>query len=367
MSKVLVILVILLYPYSAGSLHNKPVVKEQNFEYTSATGALDLIEMLSQYYDYNWTTARQHMKTIKLYHGQVWKSPTPEILKLFKGNTLEKLSKSNSLLFIRRNFEMKLALEIGAMKPENCLFNPYDIEGAIEPLVDSIAEIYKAGGAVSRLDIDNSIGHCRATVDDSSFATSRFIMLAEDAINHRLNEMKQLDPDLPIVPIRWAEIEAYPYWSMRQHLRYIYRLNLIMTSRDYVPIEIYFLDVDHNTVNDGALARDFENLLSYCHSLGIKVGVIINGDDENPKNPWNNKDLDYLRSANDKKLVRFKRLGILNKADVVMVQSWTAEANGNRTVPPNVPETGITGTNFFIHTLKCAADISDCEIYPELD
>ena len=94
--------------------------------------------------------------------------------------------------------------------------------------------------------------------------------------------------------------------------------------------------------------------------------MIINGEDENPKKPWANKDLDYLRTANER-LARFKRLGLLDKADVIMVQSWAAEANGGRTVPRNVPESGITGTNFFIHTLKCASGMSECNTYPELD
>lgn len=366
MSKKVLIALVILLSVCLINIHSHQILN-QDFEYTSAPGAPDLIEMLGKYDDYDWHIARRYIQTIKFYYGQVWKDPNIENLRIVQGNSYYNLVKGNVFLHVRRNFEMKTAIEIGAMKPHNCLFIPDQIKQAVDDTVEAVMAIYEAGGSVNRLDIDNSIGHCRATIDDSSFATSRFMMLTEDAINSRLNEMKKLEPDLPVVPIRWAEIEAYPAWSIKEHLRYIYRLNLILNTQSYLPLEVYFLDIDHSIVNDRALTKDFEVLLSYCHLLGIKVGVIINGDDENPKNPWINKDLDYLRSANDQKLVRFKRIGILNKADVIMVQSWAIEANGGLTVPRNVPETGITGTNFFIHTLKCAAGIVDCSVYPELE
>lgn len=356
---------------------NKPLSQEQEdisvrsvrndriFEYTSAPGAPDLIEMLSDYDYHDWDTARQYMRTIKLYYYHATKYISPEILELIHGNTFQRLAERGAFKHIRHNFQIKTALEVPAMKPENCLFIPHDIQWEVELMVDSVINIYQAGGNVHRLDIDTAIGHCGATVDDSSFAVSRFMMLAEDAIYNKLAELKTVNPDLPIVQIRWAEIEAYPHKRIKDHIRYIDRMNLIRERLGYLPIEVYFLDIDQRILRDYQLIRDFDSLISYCHSKGIKVGIIINGDDEDPKDPWMNKDLEYLRSANIR-LARFKRLGILDKADIIMVQSWADEANGNKTVPRNVPETAITGTNFFIHVLKCAFEVSDCDIYPEL-
>ncbi len=47
----------------------------QDFEFTSAPGAPDLIDMLSEYDNSrnDWSMARRYMRTIKLYHGQVTK------------------------------------------------------------------------------------------------------------------------------------------------------------------------------------------------------------------------------------------------------------------------------------------------------
>lgn len=340
--------------------------RAQEFEFTSAPGAPDLIEMLSEYDDprNDWSTARRHMRTIKLYHGQVTKETNPDLARMINGNTLERLANTGSIRHISRNFEMKVALEVGAMKHHNCLYSEYDTQRAINFIVDSIEEVYKAGGVVHRLDIDTSLAdHCRATLNDVGFFVGRFIMRTQDSIKLKQAELRLKYPDSEFAPVRWAEIEPYPFRPISQHITYVRKLQRDLTSSGYDSLEVYFLDIDHRIVSDEALARDFQIFREVCRSLEVKVGIIINGDDEDVKNPWLNKDLEYLRTANDR-LVRFKELGILDGADIIMVQSWATEANGNRTVPRNVPETAITHTNFFIHVFKCSAGVVDCGTYP---
>ncbi|MDP3792614.1 MAG: hypothetical protein Q8Q89_02690 [bacterium] len=343
--------------------------RAQEFEFTSVPGAPDLIEMLSEYDDprNDWDTARRHMRTIKLYHGQVTKQTNPDILRIVQGNTLERLVSTGSIRNINLNFKMKLALEVGAMKSHNCLYSEYDVQRAVNSVVDSVGEIYKAGGVVHRLDIDTSLAdHCRATLNDVGFFVGRFIMRAQDSIKLKQAELKLEYPDSEFAPVHWAEIEPYPFRSISQHITYVRKLQRDLINLGYEPLEVYFLDIDPIIVSDAVLTRDFQVFREVCRSLGVKVGIIINGDDEDPKNPWLNKDLDYLRTANDR-LARFKELGIIDGADVIMVQSWATEANNNRTVPRNVPETGITHTNFFVHVVKCATGVVDCETYPELE
>ena len=340
--------------------------KAQDFEFTSAPGAPDLIEMLSEYGDSrnNWDMARKYMRTIKLYHGQVTKQTNPDILHTINGNTLERLANTGSIRNINKDFGIKLALEIGAMKDHSCLYSEYDLKRAVDLVVDSVEEVYKAGGAVHRLDIDTSLAdHCRATLNDVGFFVGKFIMQTQDAIDLKLAELESKYPDIRSATIDWAEIEPYPFRSIWEHARYLDKLQRDLNSRGYRPLKAYFLDIDHRLVEDIVLAKDFDNFRTIGHALGVEVGIIINGEDEDVKDPWLNKDLEYLRTANDK-LARFKELGILDEADIIMVQSWAAEANGNRTVPRNVPETAITHTNFFIHVLKCAANLVDCSAYP---
>src|SRR3989344_3481964 len=122
----------------------------QEFEFTSAPGAPDLIEMLSEYDNprNDWDTARRHMRTIKLYHGQVTQQTNPDLARMINGNTLERLAGTGSIRHISRNFEMKLAFEVGAMKEHNCLYSEYDLKRAVDFVVDSVEEIYRAGGVV---------------------------------------------------------------------------------------------------------------------------------------------------------------------------------------------------------------------------
>lgn len=338
----------------------------QDFEFTSAPGAPDLIDMLSEYDNSrnDWSMARRYMRTIKLYHGQVTKQTNPDLARMINGNTLERLADTGSIRNISQTFKMKLALEVGAMKDHNCLYSEYDLQRAVDFIVDSVGEVYKAGGVVHRLDIDTSLAdHCRATLNDIGFFVGRFIMRAQDSINSKLAELRPEYPDTEFVPVRWAEIEPYPFRPISEHIKYLRKLQHDLTSTGHDPIEAYFLDVDHSIVGDETLVRDFQTFLKDGHSLGVRVGILINGDDEDAKNPWLNKDLEYLRMASVK-LDRFKELGILGEVDIIMVQSWASEANGNRTVPRNVPETAITHTNFFIHVLKCSAGVVDCGTYP---
>ena len=167
--------------------------KTQDFEFTSAPGAPDLIDMLSEYDNprNDWDTARRHMRTIKLYHGQVTKQTNPDLARMINGNTLERLANTGSIRRISREFKMKLALEVGAMKHHNCLYSEYDTQRAINFIVDSIEEVYKAGGVVHRLDIDTSLAdHCRATLNDVGFFVGRFIMRTQDSIKLKQAELR---------------------------------------------------------------------------------------------------------------------------------------------------------------------------------
>lgn len=340
----------------------------QEFEFVSVPGATDLVEMLGRHDDYGWSTAHKYMRTIGLYYGQVTKYTNSEILMINNGNNLERLAATGAIRHIHQNLKMKLEIEIGAMKHHNCLYSEYDLQRAVDSVVESVEEVYKAGGMVHRLDIDTSLAdHCRATLNDIGFFVGRFIRRTQDSIKFKQAELKSKYPDVEIAPVRWAEVEPYPFRPVSHHIQYVKKLQHDLTDLGYDPLEAYFLDIDHLIVRDDAtLVRDFEVFQEVCHSLGVKVGIIINGEDESPKSPWLNKDLDYLRIANNK-LARFKRLGILGKADIIKVQSWAAEANGMRTVPRNVPETGITHTNFFVHVVKCVIGIVDCDVYPELE
>lgn len=366
------ILLVLIFVFSFNialfQYDNAHLKKPQEFEFVSAPGASDLVEMLSRYDDYDWDIARKYMRTIGLYYGQVTKHTNSEILMINNGNNLERLADTGAIRNINHNLRMKLEIEIGAMKHHNCLYSEYDLQRAVDSITESIEEIYKAGGMVHRLDIDTSLAdHCRATLNDIGFFVGRFIRRTQDSIKLKQAELKSKYPDAEIVPVRWAEVEPYPFRPISHHIQYVKKLQNDLTSLGYDSLEAYFLDIDHLIVRDSAaLVKDFDVFREVCHSLGVKVGIIINGEDESPKSPWLNKDLDYLRTSNDR-LVRFKVLGILNKADIIKVQSWAAEINGNRTVPRNVPETGITHTNFFIHVVKCATGIVDCNVYPELE
>jgi len=347
-----------------GAQKGLPLREAQTFELTSAPGAPDLIDMLAQYDNprYDWHTTRARLTTIKFYHGQVMRDPSPELMTYNQANNYPLLSRRGIFLYVRRNLLLRTAVEVGALKDFNCLSTQADIDASADAIVDAVLAVYEAGGNVHRLDIDTALGalRCGLTPINAAGAVARWSMEVENGVNRNLRLMKAVNPVLPVTQLRFADIEPYPLRSLDEHLKYIEELENGRTVNHFQPLEIYFLDIDHQRVADETLARDFEALLAFCHARGLKVGVIINGDDSN--SPSTDTDLFYVQTALTR-LAKYKRLGLLDGADVVMVQSWMTASNGLRTIPVNVPEHGWTQTALLMKVLECAATaVEECDL-----
>jgi len=332
---------------------------------TSAPAAPDLIDMLSEYDNprFAWTNSRRFVSGIKFYQSQLMIPPHPMV----ESNSYANLLSRNVFWIINKRLEKEIAIEVGAIKTHNCHTTFDEINRAADEIVEIALRVYEAGGMLHYLDIDTSFGVCGYNYKQAGIITARWSMLVESRLNKKLQEMKKINPYLKTVPVKFRDIEAYPFKPIEEHLAYIDKFNAERAARDYGPMDAYFLDINHKLVKDSDLVRDVNTFIYFMHDRNIKVGLIMNGED--PKSLLENNDLSYLRSANER-LARFKELGLLEKIDILMVQSWAARfkedptESDRRDIPANVPEDAITHTNFLLHTLRCIAGTEDCGIYP---
>ncbi len=341
--------------------------KGKVFEYTSAAGALDMVDWLGDYDNTEWPCSRRHMRTIKFYHGQTVKDPSPAMIAQMGANQFRELARVNAFRKITRNFEMATAIEVGAIKPGVCPnLRGFDMRTVSDPIVTSYVNVLKSGGLINRLDIDTATTNCDLSMQQAGAYVAQIIDAWHAGIAKALQTLRETNPELPELTVDVADIEPYPHRSVSDHYEYISQVNRGLVARGRKPLTMYVLDIDFHLVSDEkVLAREVTWIANYVHSQGMKFGIIINGDDESKDKPWNNKDFDYLATANHR-LVTYKRTGILDLADVIMVQSWALELNGKKSVPFNSRESEVSGTSFFNHVLRCTAGMSgDCSRYPE--
>ncbi len=349
---------------AAGNITDIHLRKNLEIWFTSAPGAPDMIDMFTEY-DYprfQWSHSRQYLTGIKFYQGQITINPFPFV----SSNTYNNLSRSNVFWIINKRFKQKIAAEVGAIKDHNCLNTQEKMDRNVNETVEAGLNIYRAGGQLFSFDIDTSFGPCEDyNTNGSAIITAHWSMLVEYRLNQRLAEMKFKDPTIEIIPVKFRDIEPYPSNSIRKHKDYIQKLNSERIAKGYAPIDAYYIDIDHHLVSDEKIQRDIKTFIVFLQNQGIKAGLIINGDDPKPENIYlANKE--YLDSAN-KRLGRFKRLGLLDNIDIIMIQSWAAHMGKfeKRYIPYNVPENEITHTNFLLHVLRCISDTTDCDTYPE--
>jgi hypothetical protein len=108
--------------------------------------------------------------------------------------------------------------------------------------------------------------------------------------------------------------------------------------------------------DDERLSQDVRELSVFCHDMGIRFGLIINGDDVDTA-------VDYFRTANSR-LVRMKNLDVTPFVDDWVFQSWALSSNKRNYLPPNLPETQLnTHANFVYHALACLFGGRDCADY----
>ena len=344
-----------------------PIRKNLEIWYGSAPGAPDFVDMLSEYDDprFSWTQVRQYIHGISFYPGSLTIPPLP----LTEGNTYSNLLEKNAFWIVDKRFQKKMSIEIGVVKHHTCMITQAELERTVNNAVDVAIKLYEAGGIPYNFQIDTSLGACTYYKPrEAASIVAYWSMLVEERLYKRLAQLKETKPDLIITPIKFRDIEAYPYKRPGDHLAYINEINADRAKYGYPPFDAYTIDIDNRLVSDEDLIVDVGFLIDQLHARGMKVGIILNGED--PTSLSENTDLHYLISAN-KRMARLKRLGLLDKVDIILVTSWAARFRANknepdkRDIPVNVPEDAISHTNFLLHVLRCLGNVTDCNIYPE--
>ncbi|HYC79766.1 MAG TPA: hypothetical protein VEC17_01945 [Candidatus Binatia bacterium] len=340
----------------------------------SAPGAPDLPEMFSRNSEsrYAWDRSRSLIDEIQFAFYHLYPSPDREMLKHIQGNTFPVLVENGAFHAVSKKYGMKTAIQVAAIKEHSCFRDRQQYENNIEMTSEAAIRFVKNSAVLNRFDIDTAMGHkvCSHSRTREAELVARWSMDLETTYYRKIAEMARTRPGLSVPPVSFCDIEPYPYIPIDEHILYIARVHQQRILHGYAGFECYDLDIDVTLAEKtGAdLVNDFARLVAFARPLGIKVGVIINGDDSRS---WiTDNDHWYFQTTNYR-LIRFKELGLFDMADRVAIMSWAkrspppGEKFGPADMPRNLPETDAnTHTNYVLHVLDCIRGVHACSVYP---
>lgn len=325
---------------------------------------IDMAEMLAKYNDprYNWDKARALVSIYKYYAGNAQKvSPWNTGI-----NTFTSLQSRDVFRSVTRDLKLGSSMEAGVIKPQDCLKKDRDLDLSVERAIEPIRNIYTSGGNVGDIAIDTATINCGYPKNTAGRRVGQWTVKVEQSAFALFGQLRREIPDALIVPLGIGDIEPYPAVTPFEHLAYVDAMTDERAKLGFPPILYYDIDIDSRVLGtDEQATYDLSVIIEHMHSLGIKVGVIVNGDDSKLTNV-SDASVDTLRSAN-KKLILYKRLGLFEKVDRVIVQSWATRQTGDPKnpaafdVPYNVPENQITLTWFVSHVVGCIQETESCE------
>ncbi len=324
----------------------------------------DMIEMLTKYNDpqYNWDNARGVIWGYKFYAGNL-SHPSPWNT---GSNNFTTLQRHNVFRSVTRNLKLNASIEAGAIKPQDCLVLKKELEASAERAVVPVRNVLLAGGNISDVAIDTATINCRYSKGGAGRRVGEWSVLVEQKAFAMFNEVRSLNPDALIIPLGIGDIEPYPAVTAVEHITYINAMTIERARQGFGPILFYDFDVDTRfTGSDEQVIHDFDVMIAHLHSLNIRVGIILNGDDSKLSNPQS-ANHDTLRSAN-RKLMYYRRLGLFRKVDRLIIQSWAFRDSGDPKnpivfdIPYNVPERELSLTWFLNHVVGCIQRTESCE------
>lgn len=348
-----------------------PDLKEIIF--TSAPAAGDYAEMLSNHTDprYDWSKARPYITTIKHYAEHLTRVPNPST----GSNTYNILSGLGVFRKVRESRErgglgLQQSIEVSALKHHNCTRTSVsEFDHVTNESADTALQIYRAGGNLRSLAVDSAMvgGNDCPVGRMSPEQVARWMVSwtgwVRSKVTAGLTEMRRLDPNLPVIPLRIGAIEPYPGFPVGTHKAYITSENAELRRANLPILDFYHLDVDFGPIKDfEVMARDIRDLSAFVRSQGMSFGLIVWGDDS--KSPSTDNELFYVTTAN-KKLTTFKQYDLFSVIDELVIQSWSSDSRGNKWNPTNVPETNrLSHMAFVRHAIGCIANEFSCTPYP---
>lgn len=339
--------------------------------FTSDAGTLDLPDMFSpgKNPDLAWNQSRRIIREFKFYFGQFWKNPNEDVRRLNGGNNYNNLVSAGAMQAVSQRYLMNLSFEVGAIKAFNCLNTISGYQQSVQDTSDLATNVYENGGTLNSYAIDSALIGCDDTPTDSGRKIGQWSVDVQKESDRKAQLALARNPGPLFTPVLVGDIEPYPARSLVEHLDYLREIGLERAKRGLPSIAFYDLDIDIVRVNREQLVQDFRALLEFCRSAGIEVGVIVNGEDSASLATDNEQ---YYFQTATFRLVQFKQLGLLDKVQRVVVQSWArrsrkaGEDSGSLDIPINLPDTAdYTHTNFVLHVWRCIlGTVDDCGDYP---
>jgi hypothetical protein len=246
------------------------------------------------------------------------------------------------------------------------------VDRVVWEAVASGVRLYQHQAPLDSYFADNVMGQCNLGPFGAAIAFQHWIKLVRWWLPHWVEFARREAPHVEIpayVPVRFSDIEPYPLVPMKDHLTYIELVDSRLRGAGLPTLDTYVLDIDFPRVEKEGwdLGADFRTLVEFLKPRGIKVAVIING--ENSTSPATDNEQWYFQTAS-RKLVRLKQLGIIDLVDTVIIQSWAQRSHGPEhkfgltDMPVDLPDTKRnTHLNFLVYAEDCVRNRAECPIY----
>lgn len=281
--------------------------------FAPAPGSTDLRRLFER--PDEWSRARSEIQVFKFYQQHT----DPAGPAIVGPNTYEALARADVFRRVSREWGMRLALEVGAVKEFYCTPDESGMRDAVAATLRSVAAVRSAGGIVSYLAMDEPfIGGLSPRCGGPHFERTA------DRLRTYISDVRRAHPVLRI-----GLIEAYPTFSPAQFATMLQ----LMTARGTPPAFLH-ADVDLNAMRSGQheFGRDMIQLAELAESHGIPFGIIVWGHDG---------DSDARYAADARKLgdaiqKTFRDPSVLPAH--VIFQSWAESSTGLRITPANLPE-----------------------------
>ena len=275
-----------------------------------------------------WRRARSKIQVFKFYQQHTDPAAPP----IVGPNTYQALARADAFRRVGREWGMRLALEVGAVKEFYCTPDGSGMRDAVAATLRSVAAIRDAGGIVSYLAMDEPfIGGLSPRCGAPHFERTA------DRLRTYISEVRRAHPVLRI-----GLIEAYPTFSPAQFAAMLQ----LMTDRGTPPAFLH-ADVDLNAMRSGQheFGRDMIRLAELAESHGIPFGVIVWGHDG---------DADARYAADARELAdavhrTFRHSSVLPAH--VIFQSWAESSSGQRVTPANLPESRANTHTWLVNTI----------------
>jgi hypothetical protein len=304
-------------------------------------GSLDLIDMFK--HPESWRVARGKIDVFGFYLQELTKTtndPAPVGCPDCGPNLWPRL-KEEGVFSKLRSWGIDVAFEAGVIpgKQVDEGLNALAL-GAAKNHCLAIRRIQEAGGDVRYIQIDEPLEkagprHAGYGAAAAAAAEAAYISAVQSAF--------------PGVQV--GETEPYPAHGVAELEAWLRAVQANSAKPAFLHLGIDFQRLDRNRNEQAALTRDLRELRRFCEERSIGFGVTI------WPARWPESDQEYYEAT--MRRIRTIRAALGGAPEHAVFQSWVKNRLGEKTIPRNLPETGVASHTYLVNQGLAVLDESD--------